>query len=140
TARVSAGCIAWGRAGQGGLALVLLHGWPWSSFAWHRVIAALSGRFTLFWYDMPGYGRSDMNPEQATGLNVQSAVFVEMLDHWALERPAVLAQDIGGAIALRAHLLHGIEFSRMARTNGVALRPWGSEFFDHVRRHVDAFT
>lgn len=52
----------------------------------------------------------------------------------------VVAHDVGGATTLRAHLLHGCDFERYVLMNVVAMRPWGSEFFDHVRRHVDAFS
>lgn len=88
---------------------------------------------------MPGYGRSDKNAEQRTSLDVQGNIFAEMLSHWGLVRPIVVAHDMGGATTLRAHLLHGCEFDRYVLMNVVAMRPWGSEFFDHLGRHVDAF-
>jgi pimeloyl-ACP methyl ester carboxylesterase len=136
--KTSAGRVAAGRLGRGP-ALVLVHGWPWSSFSWHRLIPDLASAYDVHWYDMPGYGRSQMGSEQRTSLDVQGRVFAEMLEHWGLERPMVLAHDMGGATTLRAHLLHGCEFERYLLMNVVAMRPWGSEFFDHVGRHVDAF-
>lgn len=136
--RTSAGVVAAGHAGHGP-ALVLAHGWPWSSFSWRRVLPELTRRFTAYWYDMPGYGQSDKSASQATSLDIQGAVFGEMLDHWGLKRPLVLAHDFGGATTLRAHLLHGRDVARLVLMNVVALRPWGSAFFDHVSRHVDAF-
>jgi pimeloyl-ACP methyl ester carboxylesterase len=138
TVQTSAGTVAAGRLGSGP-ALVLAHGWPWSSFSWHRIIPDLAGRYRVHWYDMPGYGRSDKGAEQRTSLDVQGEVFAEMLAHWDLEEPMVVAHDLGGATTLRAHLLHGCEFDRYVLMNVVAMRPWGSEFFDHVGRHVDAF-
>ncbi|MEM9784446.1 MAG: alpha/beta hydrolase [Pseudomonadota bacterium] len=134
----TAGTVAAGRTGRGP-ALVLAHGWPWSSFSWHRVIPALAERYQVHWYDMPGYGRSDKAPDQATGLDVQGRVFAEMVVHWALDRPLVVAHDFGGATTLRAHLLHGVDVERYVLMNVVAMRPWGSGFFDHVGRHYDAF-
>jgi pimeloyl-ACP methyl ester carboxylesterase len=89
---------------------------------------------------MPGFGRSEKNPEQATSLDVQGEVFAQMLAHWKLERPSLIAHDFGGAITLRAHLLHGCQFERFVLMNVVAMRPWGSAFFDHVSKHVEAFT
>lgn len=135
----SAGRVAAGRAG-GGPDLVLAHGWPWSSFSWHRVIPRLAENFRVHWFDMPGYGRSEMRADQRSSLDVQGEVFVEMLAHWNLQRPRVIAHDFGGATTLRAHLLHGCEYRRYLLVNVVAMRPWGSEFFTHVGRHVDAFT
>jgi len=138
TVHTSAGRIAAGRAGEGP-DLILAHGWPWSSFSWHRIIPALAKRHRVFWYDMPGYGRSEKRAEQRTSLDVQGQVFTEMLRYWGLKRPKMLAHDFGGATTLRAHLLHGAEFDRYVLMNVVAMRPWGSEFFDHVGKHVDAF-
>lgn len=135
----SAGHVAARRTGNGP-PLVLAHGWPWSSFAWSRVASVLAEHFTLYIYDMPGFGRSEMRQGQATGLDMQGQVFCEMLDQWNLASPSVIAHDFGGAVSLRAHLLHGHDFSQLILMNVVALSPWGSEFFDHVGRHVDAFT
>lgn len=136
--KTSAGTVAAGRAGDGP-DLVLSHGWPWSSFCWHRVIPELAKTHRVHWYDMPGYGRSDKRAEQRTSLDVQGEVFSEMLGHWGLTRPMVVAHDFGGAATLRAHLLHGCDFERYVLMNVVAMRPWGSAFFDHVGKHVAAF-
>ena len=73
TFNTMAGPIAAGRAGIGP-DLVLAHGWPWSSFSWHRVIPVLARSFTVYWYDMPGYGKSDKTENQRTSLDVQGEV------------------------------------------------------------------
>lgn len=136
--RTSAGTVAAGEAGEGP-DLILAHGWPWSSFSWHRVVPELARHFRTHWYDMPGYGQSEKSDGQRTSLDVQGRVFAEMLEYWKLDRPLVVAHDFGGATTLRAHLLHECDFERYALMNVVAMRPWGSEFFDHVGRHVEAF-
>ncbi|WP_018236541.1 alpha/beta fold hydrolase [Ensifer sp. BR816] len=138
TVKTSAGVVSAGQTGQGP-DLVLAHGWPWSSFSWHKVIPTLAQRYRVHWYDMPGYGHSEKRPDRRTSLDVQGEIFVEMLTHWRLCRPSVIAHDFGGAISLRAHLLHGCEYERYVLMNVVAVRPWGSAFFDHVGRHVEAF-
>lgn len=134
----SAGKVAAGRFGTG-TSLVLAHGWPWSSFSWHRMIPKLAERYTVHWFDMPGYGKSEKNNNGKTSLDVQGEVFAEMLEHWKLDRPTVIAHDFGGATTLRAHLLHGCEYQRYVLMNVVAMRPWGSDFFEHVGKHVEAF-
>jgi len=115
----SAGRVAAGMAGTGP-ALVLAHGWPWSSCSWHRIIPRLATRFAVHWYDMPGYGQSDMRGAQRTSLDVQGVVFSEMLAHWNLSRPSVVAHDFGGATTLRAHLLHGEAHGQIVLMNAVA--------------------
>lgn len=138
TFETSAGLVAAGSTGSGP-SLILAHGWPWSSFSWRRVIPLLADHFTVFWYDMPGYGRSNKRHDQSTALDTQGEVFCEMVDHWKLERPTVVAHDFGGATTLRAHLLAGIDFHAYIAMNVVAMRPWGSSFFEHVGKHIDAF-
>ena len=138
TYKTQAGLVAAGRTGKGP-DLILAHGWPWSSFCWHRVIPVLAKSFTVHWYDMPGYGKSEKSIAYRNSLDVQGAVFAEMMTHWNLTNPRVLAHDFGGATTLRAHLLHGCEFDRYLLMNVVAMRPWGSEFFDHMGRHYEAF-
>ncbi|WP_172293992.1 alpha/beta fold hydrolase [Pseudoruegeria sp. HB172150] len=135
----SAGQVRAGSAGDGP-PLVLAHGWPWSSYTWHRVIPALAGEFRLYYYDMPGFGRSQMDTARPASLDTQGEVMAEMLEHWGLTAPRLVAHDFGGAVSLRAHLLHGQEYDRLILMNVVAMRPWGSEFFAHVGRHIDAFT
>lgn len=88
---------------------------------------------------MPGYGQSQMGDEQPTGLDVQGEIFAFMLDQWGLSKTSVIAHDFGGATTLRAHLLHNCEYDRYVLMNVVAMRPWGSAFFDHVGRHIEAF-
>ena len=62
-----------------------------------------------------------------------------MLLSWDLDRPAIWAHDFGGAVSLRARLLQGASVGRHLLMNVVAVRPWGSAFFEHVGRHIDAF-
>lgn len=137
--RTSAGIVKAGRCGQGPN-LVLAHGWPWSSFAWHRLIPQLSKSHTVHWFDMPGYGQSEKYVGQQTSLDVQGTIFAEMLDVWKLTRPIVVAHDFGGAATLRAHLLHGCDYEQYVLMNVVAMRPWGSDFFEHVGKHIEAFS
>lgn len=134
----SAGRVAAGRTGSGP-PLVLAHGWPWSSYAWSKLIPLLSFDYRLYFYDMPGFGQSELEPPLAPTLATQGQVFCEMLDHWGLRAPRVIAHDFGGAVSLRAHLLHGRDYAGLILMNVVAIRPWGSAFFDHVGRHIEAF-
>jgi len=134
----SAGRVAAGRFGSGP-PLVLAHGWPWSAQSWHRVVPALSASWNVHVYDMPGFGRSQKDGPRSASMDVQGEVFAEMMEHWGLTAPAVVAHDFGGAVSLRAHLLHGREYDRLILMNVVAMRPWGSDFFAHVGAHIDAF-
>ncbi|HIZ36981.1 MAG TPA: alpha/beta hydrolase [Candidatus Ruania gallistercoris] len=131
--------VAWDRCGAGP-PLVLLHGTPWSAALWQPVAAALSTRFTVYRWDMPGYGESSKDPSDQVDLGLQGELFAALLQEWQLERPHVIAHDVGGAVALRARLLHRARYASLCLVDVVALRPWGSPFFTLVRDHAEVFT
>ncbi|MFE6736659.1 alpha/beta fold hydrolase [Microbacterium sp. NPDC057650] len=130
--------VFWERMGEGP-PLIVLHGTPWSSALWRPYAAALAQRFTVYLWDMPGYGRSSKAAEHPVDLGVQGELFAELLRHWGLDRPHVVAHDFGGAVALRARLLHGAEYRSLCLVDVVALSPWGSPFFTLVKANADVF-
>jgi pimeloyl-ACP methyl ester carboxylesterase len=130
--------VAWDRLGEGP-AVVLCHGTPWSSLVWSPFARALSREFTVHVWDMPGYGRSSMHPDHAVDLGIQAELLAALLEHWHLDAPHVVAHDYGGAVSLRAHLLHGAAYASLALVDVVALRPWGSAFFRLVAENAEVF-
>src|SRR4029079_15332795 len=73
--------VRWGRAGSGP-AVVFCHGTPWSSDLWRPVAEALAPQFTVYLWDMPGYGASSKHPEHAVSLDVQGELFSDLLAFW----------------------------------------------------------
>jgi pimeloyl-ACP methyl ester carboxylesterase len=132
------GAVAWDSCGSGP-PLVLVHGTPWSSLTWRHVAPALSASRTVYAYDLPGYGASEQRDGQDVSLAAQGRVLCELLDAWGLVEPAIVAHDIGGAIALRAALIHERAFAAVALLDPVALAPWGSPFYRLVREHAGVF-
>jgi pimeloyl-ACP methyl ester carboxylesterase len=131
--------VRWMRQGSG-QPVVFCHGTPWSSWLWAPFAGALAAEFTTYLWDMPGYGESSKDPGHAVSLDVQGEVLNDLLGHWGIGAPHVVAHDYGGAVALRAHLLHGARFASLALVDVVALAPWGSEFFGLVRDNHEVFS
>lgn len=119
--------------------LVLVHGTPFSSRVWRRIAPALAGRFTVYMFDLLGYGQSEM-PDDDVSLGIQNELLAAAFAHWSLTHPYVIAHDFGGATALRGHLLNGLDYAGLILVNPVAMRPWGSPFVAHVRDHEAAFS
>jgi pimeloyl-ACP methyl ester carboxylesterase len=119
--------------------LVLVHGTPWSSFNWRHLVPALAQWWTVYYYDLLGYGQSEKYPGQDVSLETQNKVLAALLDHWALESPFIVGHDFGGTTVLRTHLLENRSFRKIALIDPVALSPWGSPFFQHVKEHQQAF-
>ncbi|WP_328862781.1 alpha/beta fold hydrolase [Streptomyces sp. NBC_00306] len=140
TFRSTSGDVRWDRLGPPGRPpVVLLHGTPFSSYVWRAVARSLARRHQVFVWDMPGYGASEKSAGQDVSLAAQGRVFTELLAHWGLEEPLVVAHDFGGAVSLRAHLLHGARYRALALVDPVALAPWGSPFFRLVGEHSEVF-
>jgi pimeloyl-ACP methyl ester carboxylesterase len=135
-----AGEVRWDTLGDPGAApVVLLHGTPFSSYVWRDAAVALARTRHVHVWDMPGYGTSAMAAGQDVSLAAQGRLFASLLERWGLERPAVVAHDFGGAVALRAHLLHDARYERLALVDPVAIAPWGSPFFRLVAEHAEVF-
>lgn len=120
--------IAWERVGSGP-AVVLCHGTPFSSLLWRPFASTLAGDFSVYTWDMPGYGRSSKHPEHPVDFGAQAEAFAALIDHWGLERPHVVAHDFGGAVSVRAHLVLGIPYASLMLIDVVVIPPSGSPFF-----------
>jgi pimeloyl-ACP methyl ester carboxylesterase len=135
----SAGEVAYGVfGGEEGPPVVLMHGTPSRSYIWRGVAPALAERFSVYVFDLLGYGDSRPSGDDVS-IAAQAKALVELLERWGLESPAVAGHDIGAAIALRAHLLEGVRFDRVALLDAVVLRPWITEASRHVQAHMDAY-
>lgn len=130
--------IRYGVCGSGS-PVVLVHGTPWSSFNWRFLIESLSERFAVYYYDLLGYGQSEKFAGDIS-LGVQNQVLDGLLDHWGLSQPAIIGHDFGGATVLRTNLLNERAFRKIVLIDPVAISPWGSPFFRHVRMHEAAFS
>lgn len=135
-----AGTVRWDRLGDAGPELVLCHGTPFSSYVWRQIARTLAAHYRVYVWDMPGYGSSEKYEGQDVSLGVQGVVFAELLSHWGLAEPIVVAHDFGGAVSLRTLLLHEHRYARLALVDPVALPPWGSPFFRLVQEHAEVFT
>ncbi|MEP3221111.1 MAG: alpha/beta hydrolase [Lentilitoribacter sp.] len=138
TSVINGNKIKWGKIGQGP-ALVAIHGTPFSSQVWRRIIPHFTKYRTVYYFDLAGYGQSEMRDGQDVSLAVQNNILAALFNEWQLEKPDVLAHDFGGATALRGYYLNGLRYKSLTIFDAVALAPWGSPFVQHVRKHEEAF-
>lgn len=99
----------------------------------------MSEKHRVLLRDMPGYGASISESLPEVDLVRQRKRLAALIDHWRLERPHVVAHDIGGAVALGAHLLEGCDLASLYLLDIVTLEPWGSAFFRLVAEQEEAF-
>jgi haloacetate dehalogenase len=92
--------------GGSGPAVLLLHGYPQTRAAWHRIAPALAQNYTVVLPDLPGYGRSRVPGSlQGSGskrwMARQLHAMMQGLGH---QRFAVAGHDRGGRVAYRMAL------------------------------------
>lgn len=89
-----------------GPAVVLLHGWAVSAYLWrHNILPLADAGFRVIAVDLPGHGLSDAPREGARhDLPFFSARVLELLDTLGIGDAALLAQSMGGKVALQVAL------------------------------------
>ncbi len=118
---------------------MLVHGTPTWSYVWRKVAPALAETFTVYVFDLPGYGDSPAPNSEKISIRTHTTTFLELLDYWGLRTPAVVGHDIGGATVLRAQLLHGRDFRQIALVDAVVLAPWITPTTQHIQAHIDVY-
>jgi pimeloyl-ACP methyl ester carboxylesterase len=119
--------------------VILLHGTPSSSYLWREVASTLASRFTVYVFDWPGYGQSARGPGINLSWDEQARRLVELIDHWGLDRPAIVAHDIAPVLALRAHLLEGMAAGPLVLADAGLVPPFVTGFSRHVCDHIGVF-
>src|ERR671913_1071717 len=122
----SVGAVAYEVFGEGP-PVVLVHGTPTRSYLWRNIVPALAEHRSVYVYDLLGYGESEKGEGQDVSIAAQARLLKELVAAWGFEEPAIAGHDIGAGIVLRAQLLEGVRFSRVAVLDAVVSVPWLSE-------------
>ncbi len=98
-AKVNGITIHYLRQGEG-RPMLLLHGWPQTSFCWRKVIAPLGQHFTVIAPDLRGFGASD---KPVTGYDMRTVAtdIRELAKSLGFERVILVGHDWGGLVARR---------------------------------------
>ena len=104
--------------------LVLIHGSSGNlrDFT-YDMVGPLSERYRVIAFDRPGLGYSDPISPEGASLSEQAAVLVAAARQLGAERPIVLGQSLGGAVALAWAVEHPDSLSALVTVSGVAY-PW----------------
>jgi pimeloyl-ACP methyl ester carboxylesterase len=87
------------QAAPGREPLLLIHGFPTASYDWHPLWNALAERYSLYAFDMLGFGMSDKPRDHDYPIGVQADLCMALLARHGVERPHVLAHDYGVTVA-----------------------------------------
>jgi pimeloyl-ACP methyl ester carboxylesterase len=107
--------------------LLLLHGCPFSSYIWRKVIPCLAPGYRCLAPDLLGLGDTE-TPEHADwSLRAQAAMIVGLLVTLGVNRAHVVGHDHGGALAQLLAAEHPDLIERLVIMNAEAYDNWPSE-------------
>jgi pimeloyl-ACP methyl ester carboxylesterase len=79
--------------------VILLHGYPDNLQVWSELAPRLATRFEVLAFDWPGMGYSEGWTGGATPFDFARRLRT-LMDHWSIERAAIIGHDMGGQPAL----------------------------------------
>ena len=97
-AETAGGSLAYHDEGSGP-AVVLLHGFPLSSYLWRGLIPALASRHRVIAPDLLGLGMSEASPGAPLDIRAQAGYVGELLAQLEVDRVALVGHSTGGGIA-----------------------------------------
>lgn len=102
-----------------GPAVLLLHGWPTSSFLWRKTIAPIAAGNRVLALDLPGFGRSDKPLDASYSFRFHERMLEGFLDAVGAPDVGLVVHDLGGPIGLYWGLRHQARVRRLALLNTV---------------------
>ena len=80
--------------------ILLIHGWPTSSFLYRHMMKPLAQFCNVIAIDLPGFGLSDKDPNASYSFKYHAAIIDNLLSTLKIERVHLVVHDLGGPIGL----------------------------------------
>jgi 2-hydroxymuconate-semialdehyde hydrolase len=131
-APTSGGEISYTETGEGP-AVLLLHGFPESSYVWRDLAPLLASRFRVIVPDLIGTGESAKPADAPLGLIAQARYTRELVEGLGIDRIAVIGHSIGGGVAqLLAMDAPGVD--AMVLISSTAFDAWPTTLTKEIQR------
>jgi 2-hydroxymuconate-semialdehyde hydrolase len=131
--RTSGGDLAYIDAGdQDAPPVLLLHGFPLSSFEWRDLLPLFASRFRVIAPDLIGSGDSDKPASGSLDVRAQAGYLRELLAALGVEQLAVVGHSVGGGIA-QLLALDGPGVEALVLVDSVSFDPWSPELLGDVQ-------
>ena len=81
-----------------GKPIVLVHGFAGSTYTWRNVIPLLAPNYTVYAFDLPGFGLSDKSPAAAYDMRSQATAVIDFINALNLTSVDLIGHSMGGVI------------------------------------------
>jgi haloalkane dehalogenase len=102
--------------------VVLLHGWPTSSYLWRNVMPAIAHANRVVAPDLPGFGGSDKPPAAAYDFDFFEAALDGLLEALGIDELGLAVHDLGGPVGVHWTLKRPGRVTRLALLNTLVTR------------------
>ncbi|MCB9435528.1 MAG: alpha/beta hydrolase [Anaerolineales bacterium] len=107
--------------GTHGPAVLVLHGFPTSSYDYARLMPLLADHYRFILFDFLGYGFSDKPQKHPYSLFEQADVAEAVASYYGLEHVYVLTHDMGNSVVLELMKRGRLSIERVVMLNGSVL-------------------
>lgn len=133
--RVGPAEVAYVESGDDGAPpVVFLHGFPTHSYLWRHVLHELGDEVHAWAPDLLGLGDTEVSPYEDFTAPMQAELLLDWMDRLGIERAALVAHDMGGAVAQQIVANHPERVSHLALVDTVAYDGWPSPLMQSVMR------
>lgn len=130
TARVNGSTLHYVSAGTGGSPVLLVHGFPETWWAFHKLIPLLAARHRVVAVDLRGFGDSGNDGDEFSSATAAEDLH-QLIAHLGLGPVHLAAQDISGGAAFRLAAMHPEDVVSLTATE-MGLAGFGLEGFADV--------
>lgn len=116
-----------------GQPLVFFHGIPTNSSLWDGVAANLQGKYSVYAFDLLGFGKSSKADSTLLDIKSQAVFFKEVLGTLKIENPVICGHDIGGGIAQYFALFGDYRIKALVLIDSVCYNLWPIELLSTER-------
>jgi pimeloyl-ACP methyl ester carboxylesterase len=128
------------RFGHGGTAVMLIHGFPTSSFLWRNIAPAITDAgHTAYAVDLFGFGESDRPFDADFGIASQSEYLDAAMTALRVARGILVGVDIGGDIALRLAATRPERVEKLVLINTPAFDELPAKDITQIQRNTAKF-
>jgi pimeloyl-ACP methyl ester carboxylesterase len=99
--------------------VLLLHGWPTSSYLWRGILGPLGESNRAIALDLPGFGRSDKPLDVSYDFEFFDRILTGFLAELGIDRVGMAVHDLGGPIGLHWAARHSERLTRLALLNTI---------------------